>query len=53
MTKTEIKVYEIRAKKMELAKVIGMMHAGREKNVKKAKMIRKEIVRMLMKKGDK
>jgi len=36
-------------KKLELTKVIGRIHAGREKNLKKAKNLRKEIAQILTK----
>jgi len=54
-TKNELPV-SIKEKKIELLNLYAKMHAGREKNVKKAKNLRKEIARLLTesnKKGDK
>ncbi|HSX48820.1 MAG TPA: hypothetical protein VLE44_01010 [Candidatus Saccharimonadales bacterium] len=37
---------EIRTKKKELTLIMARMHSGREKNLKKAKFLRKEIARL-------
>ena len=37
---------EIRTKKKELTLIMARMHSGREKNLKKAKILRKEIARL-------
>lgn len=39
----------VRAKKIELAKFLANLAAGKEKNVKKGKILRKEIAQMLTK----
>ncbi len=37
---------EIRTKKKELTLIMARMHSGKEKNLKKAKILRKEIARL-------
>ena len=40
---------DVNAKKLELNQITSRIYAGKEKNIKKAKMLRREIARMLTK----